>query len=142
MKTTPLQHEIDGLIVENDLDGLTEMLELYEDDDELRYLLYEAIDIVTDNLKLRLPLECDIYNLDAGRSAKEMNHTRPMSETESLECRLAVLVDRKAPAGLQDMKVLLVAYQGSPLHEEMIQIAMTTLTGLVARTERSARCVS
>ena len=62
MKTTPLKHEIDGLTVENDLDGLIEMLELYEDDDELRYLLYEAIDIVTVNLNL--PLECDICNLD------------------------------------------------------------------------------
>jgi hypothetical protein len=62
MKTCPLQHEIDGLIVENDLDALAEMLELYEDDDELRYLLYEAIDLVTKNLNL--PLECDIRNLD------------------------------------------------------------------------------
>jgi hypothetical protein len=62
MKTCPLQHEIDGLIVENDLDALAEMLELYEDDDDLRYLLYEAIDLVTRNLNL--PLECDICNLD------------------------------------------------------------------------------
>jgi hypothetical protein len=62
MKTQPLQHEIDGLTVENDLDGLIEMLELYEDDDDLRYLLHEAIDIVTAHLNL--PLECDICNLD------------------------------------------------------------------------------
>lgn len=62
MKTTPLQHEIDGLTVENDLDALTELLSLYEDDDDLRYLLYQAIDIVTKNLNL--PIECDICNLD------------------------------------------------------------------------------
>lgn len=62
MKTTPLKHEIDIATLENDLDALTELLELYEDDDDLRYLLYEAIDIVTANLNL--PLECDICNLD------------------------------------------------------------------------------
>jgi hypothetical protein len=62
MKTTPLRHEIDGLTVENDLDGLIDMLELYEDDDDLRYLLHQAVDIVTKNLNL--PLECDICNLD------------------------------------------------------------------------------
>jgi hypothetical protein len=52
MKTCPLQHEIDIATLENDLDALAEMLSLYEDDDELRYLLYEAIDIVTANLNL------------------------------------------------------------------------------------------
>jgi hypothetical protein len=62
MKTCPLQHEIDIATLENDLDALTELLSLYEDDDELRYLLYEAIDLVTKNLNL--PLECDIRNLD------------------------------------------------------------------------------
>ncbi len=56
------RHEIDAATLENDLDKLTELLELYEDDDDLRYLLYEAIDIVTANLNL--PLECDICNLD------------------------------------------------------------------------------
>jgi len=61
-KPTPLQHEIDGNIVENDLDALAEMLCLYEDDDDLRFLIMEAIDIVTANLNL--PLECDICNLD------------------------------------------------------------------------------
>jgi len=66
MKTCPLQHEIDGLIVENDLDGLVDMLELYERDDDVRYLLYAAIDIVTRNLNL--PLECDICNLDTERT--------------------------------------------------------------------------
>ena len=62
MKTTPLQHEIDIAILENDLDALTELLVLYENEDDVRYLLYEAIDIVTKNLNL--PLECDICNLD------------------------------------------------------------------------------
>ncbi len=56
------RHEIDAATLENDLDKLTELLELYEDDDDLRYLLYEAIVIVTANLNL--PLECDICNLD------------------------------------------------------------------------------
>jgi len=62
MKTTPLKHEIDIAILENDLDALTELLSLYESEDDVRYLLYEAIDIVTANLNL--PLECDICNLD------------------------------------------------------------------------------
>ena len=52
MKTTPLQHEIDIAILENDLDALTELLVLYENEDDVRYLLYEAIDIVTKNLNL------------------------------------------------------------------------------------------
>lgn len=49
-KPLPLQHEIDGNIVENDIDALAEMLLLYENEDDVRFALYEAIDIVTTSL--------------------------------------------------------------------------------------------
>lgn len=57
-----LRHEIDAAILENDLDALTEMLSLYEDDDNLRYILHEAIDRVSANLD-NLHIEADVFQL-------------------------------------------------------------------------------
>ena len=48
--TTTLRHEIDAGVLENDLDALTELLIKHERNDDARYLIYEAIDVVSANL--------------------------------------------------------------------------------------------
>ena len=51
--TAATRHEIDAAILENDIDALTELLIEHERDDDARYLIYEAIDVVSANLAER-----------------------------------------------------------------------------------------
>lgn len=66
--TTATRHEIDAAILENDIDKLIDLLGEQEllscrgdQDDDVRYLIHNAIDVVT--ARLERPIEVDVYEL-------------------------------------------------------------------------------
>ena len=50
LRTVALRREIDGAVLENDLDKLADLLVKHERDDDARCVIYEAIDVVAANL--------------------------------------------------------------------------------------------